>query len=197
VGYRVRTLGLMLVVATAAVPAAAQTRVDVGAFGGGSFPTQDAAALYKAGYTVGGTVRLWSHDWPLGVQFDGQFMTYGREDVNRFDGGLDMWGATITGVLDLFPETSSVVPFLAFGGGAYELKAQKPIAGAPDSSRYGSHLVPGVVLGGGFEYRSYHNRLIPYIDLRMIGLFGSDPRETAYINIIAGLKYVVGGKKPR
>lgn len=196
-GHRFRVLGLMLVAVSTAAPAAAQTRVDIGGFGGGSFPTQDAANLYKPGYTVGGTVRLWPEKWRVALQFDGQFMTFARENVNTTDGGLDIWGGTLTAVLALFPETSSVVPYLAFGGGAYDLKAQKPLSGAPDSAKYGSHLVPGVVLGGGFEYRTYKSRLVPYIDLRMVGLFGSDPRETAYINFVAGLKYVLGGKNPR
>ena len=197
-GFRGRMLGLMLVLGAAATPVAAQEkRVDIGVFGGGSFPTQDAANLYKIGYTVGGTVRYWPESWPFGLQFDGQFMTYARKDANTFDGGLDIIGGTVGLAFALFPETSAVVPYLLIGGGGYNLKAQKPIAGAPDSARYGSQTKPGVVLGGGFEYRTYTARLVPYIDLRMIGIFGSDPRETAYINFVAGLKYVLGGKKPR
>ena len=45
------------------------------------------------------------------------------------------------------------------------------------------------MFGGGIEYRTFTSRLIPYIDLRMIGLFGSDPREGAYITVTGGLKY--------
>jgi hypothetical protein len=38
---------------------------------------------------------------------------------------------------------------------------------------------------------------VPYIDLRLIGILGSDPREGAFITFTGGLKYVLGGEKPR
>jgi hypothetical protein len=53
------------------------------------------------------------------------------------------------------------------------------------------------VFGGGIEYRTWTSRLVPFVDLRLIGLFGSDAREGAYITFTGGLKYVLGGKKPR
>ena len=107
-----------------------------------------------------------------------------------------MIGGTLSAVFALYPETSSFVPYLLLGGGAYNLKGQNPRS-LPDSLVYGSRTKPGVVLGGGFELRSFTSRLVPFIDLRMIGVFGSDVRETAFINFSGGLKYVLGGQKPR
>lgn len=199
-GHRVRVLGLMLgMLVGIAVPLVAQTRVDVGAFGGLAIPTAAGDAdveLYKLGYTLGGTLRVHSEDWPIALQFDGQYMTFAREDANPYDGGLDLIGGTLSIVLALFPETSSFVPYLALGGGAYNLKSMNPRS-LPDSLQYGSQVNAGVMLGGGFEYRSWKSRLVPYIDLRMVGIFGSDPRETAFITVTGGLKYVIGGEKPR
>jgi hypothetical protein len=196
VGHRVRALGIMLAMLAGAAPLAAQTRVDIGGFGGLSLPTNEAADLYNAGYTLGGTFRFHPEDWPLGLQFDGQYMTHVRDDRNQFDGGLDMYGGSVSAVFSLYPEVSSIVPYLLVGGGLFNLTAQNPRQ-LPDSLVYGSRTKPAIVFGGGFEYRTWTSRLIPYIDLRMIGLFGSDPREGAYITITGGLKYVLGGKRPR
>jgi hypothetical protein len=187
---------MALALATVAGPLAAQSRWDVGGFGGFSFPTQTAADLYKAGYTIGGTARYHNENWPFAVQVDGQWMTYAREPTNPYDGGLDMAGLTLLAVFALYPDVSPVVPYLGVGVGGYYLDA--PYARQlPDSLVFGSTVAPGLVLGGGFEYRTWTSRIVPYIDVRMIGLLGSDPRETANINVILGLKYVVGGKKPR
>jgi hypothetical protein len=196
VGHRVRALGIMLAVLAGAAPLAAQTRVDIGGFGGLSLPTNEAADLYNAGYTLGGTFRYHPEEWPLGLQFDGQYMTHVRDDRNQFDGGLDMYGGSVSAVFSLYPEVSSIVPYLLVGGGLFNLTAQNARQ-LPDSLVYGSQTKPAIVFGGGFEYRTWTSRLIPYIDLRMIGLFGSDPREGAYITITGGLKYVLGGKRPR
>ena len=197
-GHRLPVQGLMLAMLVGAAPLAAQTRVDVGGFGGLAIPTggDDGADLYKLGYTLGGTVRVHSEDWPVAFQFDGQYMTFAREDTNPLDGGLDLIGGTLSIVLALYPETSSFVPYLAVGGGAYNLKSMNPRS-LPDSLQYGSQVNAGVMLGGGFEYRTYTSRLVPYIDLRMVGVFGSDPRETAFITVTGGLKYVLGGERPR
>jgi hypothetical protein len=196
VGHRVRALGIMLAIVAGTAPLAAQTRVDIGGFGGLSLPTNEAGDLYNAGYTIGGTVRYHKEDWPFGLQFDGQYMTHSREDTNAFDGGLDMYGGSLSAVFSLYPELSSIVPYLQVGGGLYNLTAQNPRQLA-DSLVYGSQTKPAIVFGGGIEYRTFTSRLIPYIDLRLIGLLGSDPREGAYITITGGLKYVLGGTKPR
>ncbi|MFL5520148.1 MAG: hypothetical protein ACJ8B6_04380, partial [Gemmatimonadales bacterium] len=59
VGHRVRVLGLMLGMLVGAGPLVAQTRIDIGGFGGASLPTatDDDIELYKVGYTLGGTLR--------------------------------------------------------------------------------------------------------------------------------------------
>ncbi len=44
----------------------------------------------------------------------------------------------------------------------------------------------GIVLGGGIAFKSEHARIAPLIDFRMYGIFGSDPREGAYINLSIG-----------
>lgn len=195
-GHRVRALGLVLAFVAGAGPLAAQTRVDIGGFGGFSLPTNEAGDLYSGGYTLGGTIRYHPEEWPLGLQVDGQYMTHSREDTNPYDGGLDMYGASVSAVFSFYPEMSSFVPYMQVGGGAYNLTAQNARQLA-DSLVYGSQVVPAIVFGGGFEYRTFTSRLIPYIDLRLIGLFGSDPREGAFITFTGGLKYVMGGKKPR
>jgi hypothetical protein len=196
VGHRVRALGIMLAILAGAAPLAAQTWVDIGGFGGVSLPTNEAGDLYNAGYTIGGTVRYRPEDWPLALQFDGQYMTHSREDTNPFDGGLDMYGGSVSAVFSFFPEVSSFVPYMQVGGGLYNLTAQNPRALA-DSLVYGSQTKPAIVFGGGIEYRTWTSRLVPFIDLRLIGLFGSDAREGAYITFTGGLKYVLGGKRPR
>jgi hypothetical protein len=196
VGPRVWALGITLALLAGAAPLTAQTRVDIGGFGGLSLPTNEAGDLYSAGYTLGGTVRLHKEDWPLGLQFDGQYMTHARKDSNLFDGGLDMYGGSVSAVFSLYPELSAIVPYLLVGGGIYNLTAQNARQLA-DSLVYGSRTKPAILFGGGIEYRTFTARLIPYIDLRMIGIFGSDPREGAYITITGGLKYVLGGEKPR
>ena len=80
-GHRVRVLGLMLGMLVGAVPLVAQTRVDIGGFGGVSLPTatDNDIELYKVGYTLGGTLRYHPEEWPLGLQFDGQYMTHARD----------------------------------------------------------------------------------------------------------------------
>jgi hypothetical protein len=198
VGHRVRVLGLMLGMLVGAVPLVAQTRVDIGGFGGVSLPTatEDDIELYKVGYTLGGTLRYHPEEWPLGLQFDGQYMTHARDVDNTVDGGLDIIGGSVSAVFSFYPETSSFVPYMLIGGGAFNLKAQNPRS-LPDSLVYGSQTKAGVVFGGGFEYRTFTARLVPYIDLRLIGILGSDPREGAFITFTGGLKYVLGGEKPR
>ena len=152
--------------------------------------------LHAEVLTLGGTLRYHPEEWPLGLQFDGQYMTHARDVDNTVDGGLDIIGGSVSAVFSFYPETSSFVPYMLIGGGAFNLKAQNPRS-LPDSLVYGSQTKAGVVFGGGFEYRTFTARLVPYIDLRLIGILGSDPREGAFITFTGGLKYVLGGEKPR
>ena len=190
--YAMRGLGLALLLAGLASAARAQTRLDVGGFGGLTLPTQGAADLYKAGYNLGGTVRLKNGDRPVGFQLDVAYHTMASEDF-RFDGGLDILSATLGVVFPVEIETTNLVPYLLAGAGVYRLDAKFPRTSEP----YGTKTRAGLILGGGLEWRSRSARLVPSIDLRMNGIFGGDPRETAYLQVNGGLKYVFGGKRPR
>lgn len=187
VGMGLVLLGLL----AAAAPAQGQMRVDVGAWGGGSFPTGDVADLYSIGYTFGGTVRLRPKDTSLGIQFDGGYMTQGKDVNNVIDGGIDIYGLSVSASWAAELDVSPIAPFALVGVGVYNLAPQFERT----TEQYGTKTRIGLNIGGGVEWRRPKSRWSPYVDVRVIGIFGSDPREGAYLTLTGGLRYVFGGKK--
>ncbi|MCU0621271.1 MAG: outer membrane beta-barrel protein [Gemmatimonadales bacterium] len=190
-GYRVGAGLLLAATLLGASPVAAQARIDVGGFGGGSFPTNEVADLYKIGYTFGGTVRYRPPRSALGVQLDGLYMTHANEPENRFDGGMDIYGLSLGANWAAELDVSPVAPFLLVGLGVYNIAPQFERT----NEEYGTQTKVGINFGGGVEWRHRSSRFSPFIDFRFIGIFGSDPREGAYLLMTAGARYVIGGKK--
>jgi hypothetical protein len=81
------------------------------------------------------------------------------------------------------------VPYLIGGGGIVKLKVEDPrvIDAYEGSVRF------AISFGGGVEFRNFSSSFAPFLDFRLLGIVGPDPRETAYITLNAGAKLIFGG----
>ena len=187
-----RSLGLALVslLAVSGVSVAQQTEVDVGGMIGVSLPTNDAATLYVPGWDGGATLRIVPANWPVGVQFDGIYASYNRDTPNIVDRGLTIITGAASIVYQVELDASSIEPYFLLGVSVNNLKVQDPRT----IESYGSATKMGLVFGGGVAFKSEHGWFAPFIDFRMLGIFGSDPREGAYVNFDLGFFILLKGR---
>ena len=167
----------------------AQTEVDIGIQGGWSLPTQTAADLYVAGYNIGGQLRYMPGTSVVGVQIDAAYHSFNRDQLNTEDLGLEMLSLIANVAWPVRLEASPIVPYLVGGGGIVKLKVKDPRT----INAYESSVRFAVSLGAGVEFRNFSSNFAPFIDFRLLGIVGPDPRETAYITLNAGAKLIFGG----
>lgn len=188
-----RGLGVALVALTVAGTAQAQSEWNIGVTGGWSIPTQSAHNLYTAGYNIGGTLRWMPGSSPLGIQLDGAYHHYNREELNTLDLGLEIKSLFLNAVFPVNLEASPLVPYLVGGIGLANLSVEDPRT----INAYETTTQVAVDLGGGVEFRGWTSVFAPFIDFRLMGVFGSDPRETSYLLFNVGGKLVFGGPQQR
>jgi opacity protein-like surface antigen len=186
-------VGLALAALVTGTSLAAQTEVDVGIHGGWSIPTQDAANLYVAGYNIGGNLRYMPGTSVVGLQLDGSYHKLNRDQLNNQDLGLEMLVATASIVWPVQLEASPIVPYVLGGGGIASLKVVDPRTITP----YENKVRFVLTLGGGVEFRGFTSSFAPFIDFRLLGILGPDPRETAYLTLNAGAKLIFGGARAK
>ncbi len=167
----------------------AQTEFDIGVQGGWTFPTQTAADLYVPGYNIGGTLRYMPGTSVVGIQVDGAYHSFNREELNTQDLGLEMFSLMANVVWPVSVTASPIVPYMVGGGGIVKLKVRDPRV----VNAYDSGVRFAINLGGGVEFRNFTSSFAPFIDFRLLGILGPDPRETAYITLNAGAKLIFGG----
>jgi hypothetical protein len=167
----------------------AQTEFNIGIQGGWSLPTQDAAALYAPGYNIGGQLRYMPGTSVVGLQLEGAYHHFNRDEANTQDLGLEMLVAMAHVVWPVQLEASPIVPYLLGGGGIVKLKVEDPRV----INAYEGGVRFGISFGGGVEFRNFSSSFAPFLDFRMLGIVGPDPRETAYITLNAGAKLIFGG----
>lgn len=188
-----RALGVALAGLAVASTARAQTEFDIGVVGGWSIPTQDANRLYTAGYNIGGTLRWMPGNSPVGIQVDGAYHNFNRKEANTLDLGLKMTTLLFSAVYPFYLDTSPLVPYVVFGLGLARLEVENPRTINP----FETTTRLALDLGGGLEFRGWSSSFAPFVDLRLIGVFGSDPRETAYLTLNLGAKLIFGGPQQR
>ncbi len=188
-----RGLGVALVAMTVAGTAQAQTEWNIGIVGGWSVPTQSANDLYTAGYNIGGTIRVLPNNWPIGIQLDGAYHHFNRKELNTLDLGLNIKSLFLNAVFPVTFEASPLVPYLVGGVGLANLSVEDPRTIAP----FETTTQVALDLGGGLEFRGWTSVFAPFIDVRLMGIFGSDPRETSYLMFNVGGKLVFGGPQKR
>jgi hypothetical protein len=188
-----RGLAVALVAMTVAGTAQAQTEWSIGVTGGWSIPTQSANDLYTAGYNIGGTVRWMPADFPVGIQLDGGYHHFNRKDLNTLDLGLNITSLFLNAVFPVSLEASPLVPYLVGGIGLAHLSVEDPRTINP----FESTTQMALDLGGGLEFRGWSSVFAPFIDFRLMGVFGSDPRETSYLLFNVGGKLIFGGAQQR
>jgi hypothetical protein len=182
-------VGLALAGLAAAGHLQAQTEFNIGIQGGWSLPTQEAADLYAAGYNIGGQLRYMPGTSVVGVQLEGAYHHFNRDQLNTQDLGLEMLVATASVVWPVQLEASPIVPYLIGGGGIVKLKVEDPRV----INAYEGGVRFAVSFGGGVEFRNFTRSFAPFLDFRLLGIVGPDPRETAYITLNAGAKLIFGG----
>ena len=187
-----RGLGLALVALTgiARVSAAQVTEIDVGGMLGFSLPTNDANRLYVPGWTAGGSVRVVPGKWNFGLQFDGSYASYNRNNDNISDRGLNILTGALTVVYQVELDASPIEPYFLLGGAINRLSVENPRT----IDNYGTQTAFGIVLGGGVAFKGDHSRIAPLLDFRLLGIFGPDPREGAYINVNIGIIVLLKGR---
>ncbi len=187
-----RGLGLALVslLGVSGVSVAQVTEIDLGGNIGMSLPTNEASDLYVPGWIAGGTLRVVPANWPVGLQFDGTYASYNRDTPNIFDRGMSIVTGAVSIVYQVELDASPIEPYFLLGASVNNLKVEDPRT----IENYGSATKFGVVLGGGVAFKSDHGRIAPLIDFRMNGIFGSDPRENAYINLSLGFLILLKGR---
>ncbi len=174
----------------ARVSEAQVTEIDVGGLLGLSLPTNDANRLYVPGWTAGGSIRVVPGKWNFGLQFDGTYSSYNRNNDNISDRGLNILTGALSVVYQVELDASPIEPYFLLGGAINRLSVQDPRT----IDNYGSQTAFGIVLGGGIAFKSDHSRIAPLIDFRMLGIFGPDPREGAYINMNIGIIVLLKGR---
>ncbi len=185
-------LGFALVVLTgmSRVSAAQVTEVDIGGLLGVSLPTQDAANLYVPGWIAGGNIRVVPAAWPVGLQVDVTTANYNRDVANIADRGLNILTGTVSVVYQVELTASPIEPYFLAGVAVNRLSVSDPRT----IDSYGTNTAFGLVLGGGVAFKKDHSRIAPLIDFRLLGIFGSDPRETAYISFSVGVQILLKGR---
>lgn len=185
-------LGLALVslLGISGVSVAQETEVDVGGVVGVSLPTNDAALLYVPGWNAGATLRIMPANWPVGVQFDGIYASYNRDTPNIFDRGMTIITGAASVVYQVELDASPLEPYFLLGMSVNNLKVQDPRT----IENYGSATKMGLVFGGGLAFKSEKGWFAPLIDFRLLGIFGGDPREGAYVNINLGFLILLKGR---
>lgn len=167
----------------------AQTEFDIGIQGGWSLPTQEAADLYVAGYNIGGQLRYMPGTSVVGVQLEGMYHSFNRDQLNTQDLGLEMLALLAHVAWPVQLEASPIVPYLLGGGGIVKLQVKDPRT----INAYQSSVRFAISFGGGVEFRNFSTNFAPFLDFRLLGIVGPDPRETAYITLNAGAKLIFGG----
>ena len=183
-------IAFMALIGVARVSVAQVTEVDVGGTLGFSLPTNDANRLYVPGWVAGGSVRVVPGTWNFGLQFDGTYASYNRNNDNISDRGLNILTGTLAVVYQVELDASPIEPYFLLGGAINRLSVENPRT----IDNYGSQTAFGVVLGGGVAFKKDRSRIAPLIDFRMLGIFGPDPREGAYINMSIGLIVLLKGR---
>jgi hypothetical protein len=184
--------GLVLVMLTGmtGVSAAQVTEVDVGGLIGFSLPTQDAANLYVPGWIAGGNVRIVPAAWNFGVQVDINNASFKRDVANISDRGLNILTGSLSIVYQVELTASPIEPYFLAGMAVNRLSVSNPRT----IDNYGTNTAFGIVLGGGVAFKSDHSRIAPMLDFRLLGIFGSDPRETAYVDFNIGVLILLKGR---
>jgi hypothetical protein len=172
------------------VSAAQKTEIDIGVMGGLSLPTNEAANLYVAGWNAGGTIRVMPANWPVGLQFDGVYASYNRDEFNLADRGMSIITGALSVIYQVELDETPIEPYFLAGVTVNNLK----IENARTIENYGSATKAGLTFGGGVAFKSEHARIAPLVDFRLYGIFGSDPREGAYINFNVGFLILLQGR---
>jgi hypothetical protein len=185
-------LGFALVALTgmSRVSAAQVTEVDIGGLLGVSLPTQEGADLYVPGWVAGGNIRVVPAAWPVGLQVDITSSSYNRDVANIADRGLNILTGSLSVVYQVELTASPIEPYGLVGVAVNRMSVNNPRT----IDNYGTNTAFGLVLGGGVAFKKDHSRIAPLIDFRLLGIFGSDPRETAYINFSIGLQILLKGR---
>ncbi len=185
-------LGFALVALTgmSRVSAAQVTEVDIGGLLGVSLPTQDAANLYVPGWIAGGNVRIVPAAWNFGLQVDVNNASFNRDVANITDKGLNILTGSLSIVYQVELTASPIEPYFLAGMAVNRLSVSNPRT----IDNYGTNTAFGLVLGGGVAFKKDHSRIAPLIDFRLLGIFGSDPRETAYIDFNVGVLILLKGR---
>lgn len=184
-----RGLGLALAGLVVAGTAGAQTEVDIGVTGGWTLPTQDAGDLYTGGYNIGGQLRWMPGSSAIGVQIDGAYHHMNREELNTQDLGLKMMSLFASAVYPVYLDASPLLPYLYGGPGVVRLEVEDPRV----LDAYQTSTKFAINLGAGVEFRGWSSSFAPFLDFRLIGIFGPDPREGAYLDFNIGAKLIFGG----
>ena len=187
-----RTAGLALagLLGLSGVSAAQKTEVDVGGMIGLSLPTNEAADLYVAGWNATGSMRVMPANWPVGLQADFGYSSYNRDAFNLTDRGLNIWTGSLSIVYQVELDETPIEPYFLAGASINGLSISDPRT----IENYGSATKAGIVLGGGVAFKSEKARIAPLIDFRLLGIFGPNPREGAYINLSVGFLILLKGR---
>lgn len=187
-----RTAGLVLagLLGFSGVSAAQETEVDLGGMIGLSLPTNEAANLYVPGWNAAGTLRIMPALWPVGLQADFGYASYNRDAANLTDRGLAIWTGALSVVYQVELDQTSFEPYFLAGVSINNLSVSDPRT----IENFGSSTNLGIVLGGGIAFKSQHSRIAPLVDFRMYGIFGSNPREGAYIDFNVGFLILLKGR---
>jgi hypothetical protein len=172
------------------VSAAQVTEVDIGGLLGVSLPTQDAANLYVPGWIAGGNVRVVPAAWNFGLQVDVNNASFNRDAANITDKGLNILTGSLSIVYQVELTASPIEPYFLGGVAVNRLSVSNPRT----IDNYGTNTVFGVVFGGGVAFKKDRSRIAPLIDFRLLGLFGGDPREGAYIDFSVGVLILLKGR---
>jgi hypothetical protein len=187
-----RTAGLALagLLGLSGVSQAQVTEVDVGGMIGLSLPTNEAANLYVAGWNAAGSMRVMPANWPVGLQADFGYSSYNRDALNLTDRGLNIWTGALSVVYQVELDETPIEPYFLAGASINRLGVENPRT----ITNYGSSTNFGIVLGGGVAFKSDKSFIAPLIDFRLLGIFGPDPREGAYINLSVGFLILLKGR---
>lgn len=180
-------LGAMLLVAGTAQ--AQRTEVDIGGMLGASLPTNDNANLYVPGYVAGGTFRIVPKLWPVGLQVDVLYSKYNRDTGNITDRGLQNLSASLGVIWPIELDETPIEPYLIGGASVNNMKVVEPRT----VLNYGSTTNLGLYIGGGATFKSRTARFAPFVDVRVNGIFGGDPRQGAYFNLSLGFLVLLRG----
>ena len=183
-------LALVSLLGTYGISVAQVTEIDVGVMGGASLPTNDAADFYVAGWNATGTLRVVPANWPVGLQFDGTYASYNRNDANLADRGMSIVTGAVSVVYQVELDATPIEPYLFAGLTINHLAVEN----ARTIVNYGSSTNLGLTLGGGVAFKSENARIAPLVDFRLYGIFGGDPREGAYINLNVGFLILLKGR---